>query len=235
MKVNGPAGHLPGLDAQLLKAAVSPRLPDLDSLRGGGHSIQDKIAHSLAGLADSSIQDLLKIAEQRISPEALHHITAADAKNAAEKAVSNATQLIESVGLHSLRISGHADPHVVLALANQLIETGQVPNYLRATELATIIAAWYEKPVSTATPSQDSQPVAKRAGGGTAALRALWKRVPLLVLLGAWLLFGVILGLAFRVFSVDSSGMSLELWGLGFLVMVVAQFLITIRGAFRRK
>ncbi len=100
----------------------------------------------------------------------------------------------------------------VLALANQFIETGQYINYVRAGQLGRVVISWSEA---------ESGPEDHAEQNVTHAIRrvaALWTRAPLLVLLMAWLLFGIVL------LPLDA-----ELWAVGFLTLVLLQFVLTLR------
>ena len=68
-------------------------------------------------------------------------------------------------------------------------------------------------------------------------MKTFWRRVPLLVLLAVWFALGL-MGAAVS-FLARAAGAALdpatvqdgfELWGVGFLVLVVVQFFITVRG-----
>jgi hypothetical protein len=67
-------------------------------------------------------------------------------------------------------------------------------------------------------------------------MRKFWQRVPLLVLLAAWFALGLIgaaISLLARIAGAALSPATVqagfELWGVGFLALVIVQFLITVR------
>jgi hypothetical protein len=104
----------------------------------------------------------------------------------------------------------------VIATGERFLESGTLINYVRATELGQVVLASY--------------PVTAKAKSGVDLhwLRAMWRRVPLLVLLAGWFLIGLIGGvisLAGRTVSSES----VEIWAVGFLVLVGFQFVVTVR------
>jgi hypothetical protein len=156
-----------------------------------------------------------------------------DARYAAERSVIKAAHAINTAGDRSWAIPAGPDPRNVLALANQFIETGQVANYLRAEELGKLVVSWYDGPLS-AVPLAAEQSLSPRSRD---ALKKLWRRAPLLALLLGWLVTGVAAGVFLRVLSVPfyRTALPFDIWGVGFLVLVCVQFVVTIRGALRRR
>lgn len=154
-----------------------------------------------------------------------------EAKDVAEKSVAKASHAIETAGIHNQVDPCYPDPRTVIALANQFIATGQLPNYLRATELGRVVVSWYDRPLPV--------PVRPRAKARAAYLtaRKLWRRAPLLVLLLGWLLSGAVMGLFLKVSKLPSSkaSFSFNVWAIGFLALVVFQFVASVRGALRPK
>ncbi|MGD1069052.1 MAG: hypothetical protein ABSB15_02845 [Bryobacteraceae bacterium] len=141
-----------------------------------------------------------------------------DARMSAEAVVTNATQLVDGRTQINL-IPGGLDAPCVLALANRFYETGQLANYLRAESLGRVVIAAYE---GAPAPS----------GGNLAArFRTLWRRAPMLILLVAWLFVGVLGGLsvwARRQSGAFPGSLAFDLWGIGFLALVVLQFYATV-------
>lgn len=68
------------------------------------------------------------------------------AREASEKSVPKAARQIEMSGDHDHEAPDDLDPHSVLTLANRLIETGQVSNYLRAAEPGAQFSPGMRKP-----------------------------------------------------------------------------------------
>jgi hypothetical protein len=180
---------------------------------------------------------LLQTIEQRLFPlaaqvEDVSAPAAAQAKDAALKSVDKAAQAIVSGGIHGPHIPENLDPAMVLALATRMIETQQYPNYLRATELGNTIVTWFEGPIPDVPLSRPIRiesvnqiAARRRASTWPATVGKLWRRAPLLVLLGGWLLAGSAGALLFR-----PSASYFTLWGVGFPALIVLQFLLTTRG-----
>ena len=239
-----PVGLDPPLDPRTFGAvanslAAAPRLPTLHS--GSSH---DSASVSLESLAAPAIQHLLQAVEDRLFPAGSHHRDsihepghpasvgiALSARESAVNSVARAAHAIE----HSPRVSGYPDPRAVLAVANQFIETGQVPNYLRAGELGREVLSWYEgrlvpPEIATELTARDRE----RQSRYRNALTRVWRRAPLLILLVVWLVAG--LTTAFLL-NADTAAYqtSLSVWAIGFLALVVVQFVISIRGSWRGK
>lgn len=158
----------------------------------------------------------------------------AEARDIAEKLVTKAAHTIETASVHSQRIPADLDPRAVITIANQFIATGQLPNYLRAAELGREVLSWYAE-ASSAQAVSLSRPPSLTKQFHTIVAR-MWRRAPLLVLLTGWLLAGSIAGLVARIISVPDykTAPAFEVWAVGFLALIVFQFVATIRGAFRR-
>lgn len=252
MNVTGPgsSGGLTGLDPRALRllaetliegAAREPsRADDLRAPKPADH-----LAVSVEALTSAPLQHLLQTIEQQLFPPsaALQDLSApavADAKDAARKSVERAAQAIEQGGIHRPHIPENLDPQTVLALAARMIETQQYPNYLRATELSNTIVTWYEGPLpdvplSRPIPMEATEKIrlARPAAGPrkwTQATAGAWRRAPVLVLLLGWLLAGSIVAIVSR----ESSPL-LTIWALGFPALIALQFILTIRGVFRRR
>lgn len=216
---------------------------------------EDRIAASRVTLSAGRALDLLKVVEvERFSPEPaileslLQTIVTAISRHDHPGAISALAELIERDPDHAssavespavqpmhhqarellhritqsardeaeLVLAGASatalpDDSSVIALAARLIETGQLAGYVRASELCRRL----ERPVNT-RPIQASRKVAVLAAG-------LWRRTPLLVLLIAWLSAGLASLLIVR------SEAAAMMWGIGFLALVIIQFLVTTR------
>jgi hypothetical protein len=113
----------------------------------------------------------------------------------------------------------------VIATGERFLESGTLLNYIRAAELGQSVLDLYP---ATAR-ARNEMPFRRLR----AMVRATWRRVPLLVLLAGWFLIGVIGGivsLAGR--TVGSGSLSagpVEVWALGFLLLVGVQFFVTVR------
>jgi hypothetical protein len=131
-------------------------------------------------------------------------------RNITDGARIDAVRLIGAAGLAVDAAAKHPeglDGAGVVAAAERFAESGQLVNYFRAAELSQAVIAFY---------------------GGTAPpvwpAARLWRKVPVLVLLVAWLGLGVIMLL------LRFNAAVVEVWGVGFLVLVVLQFWMSVRG-----
>ena len=257
MNVTGPGSSsgLTGLDARALRllaetliAETSIEGAEREVLRAGDPTPApaDRLSVSFDALTAAPLQHLLQTIEQRLFPLAatLENVSApaaVEAKNTALQSVEKAAQAVEQGGIHGLRIPENLDPQTVLALATRMIETQQYPNYLRATELSNTIVTWYEgrlpdfpitRPLSTEATEKirSPRPTAATPRKWTQTTAKLWRRAPVLVLLLVWLLAGSIVAILSR----ESSPL-LTTWALGFPALIALQFILTIRGAFRRR
>lgn len=238
-------------------------LPGLSPHSRSGH---DGVSVSLDLLTSAPILNLLQIVEGRVFPDGSQHIESVrtpshspidglyshpaqpapdsvrgtfDTRDSAEKLVARATHTIETAGVHGQRIPNDLDPRAVIALANQFIATGQLPNYLRAAEIGRVVISWYDEasPVSVGfdakTILRNRHPSLGMRLYGIVA--RMWRRAPLLVLLIGWLLSGGFAGLVAKVMDVPDyrTAPAFKIWATGFLALVVFQFVATIRGAFR--
>jgi hypothetical protein len=75
-----------------------------------------------------------------------------------------------------------------------------------------------------------ARPTAATPRKWTQTTARLWRRAPVLVLLIGWLLAGSIVAILSR-----ESSPILTTWALGFPALVALQFILTIRGVFRRR
>jgi hypothetical protein len=214
-------------------------------------SPHDSVSNSLIELTAPSMQQLLQVVENRLFPAGAHQAEsihtpghssidslypgqssiALDAKDVAEKSIAKAAHVIEMAGVHNEPVPGYPDPRAVIELANQFIATGQLPNYLRATELGRVVVSWYDGPLPGPSRTRAKATIVYLT------IRKLWRRAPLLVILLGWLLSGAAIGLFLKVSNVPANKtvFSFNIWAIGFLALVVFQFVSTIRGALHRK
>lgn len=217
-------------------AGVSPR----------NHShtgaVRDIVSTSISAVDSHSIQRLLQTVEEHLFPggmrpvESTHGPALMDARATAEKSVTRAAQLIDAAPAGVTRIHGHADPRIVLMVANELMASNQLSNYLRAGELGREVIAWYEGPLPVAIGEIEKAGEEKRYSR-SAVMMQLWNRAPLLVLLIVWLLSGIMVDVLLKVAhaSADKTTAIVEFWAIGFLLLVVFQFVATVRGALLRR
>jgi hypothetical protein len=126
------------------------------------------------------------------------------AKQDAEKTLAHAGALVAT------QPSGAFGPATV-ALANQFLETGQYVNYIRAGELGRLAISSFESERREKAEPQAASRIAKAVG-------SLWRRAPLLALLLAWMVLGLVV-----------VPLNPELWAIGFLALIGCQFVVTIR------
>jgi hypothetical protein len=171
-----------------------------------------------------------------------------DAHSQAERLLTTATHAVESAAKHPDQLNGPG----ILAVAARLMDSGQLVNYYRASELSqTVVAYYFGTMPGTTLPALTSgsrlesvtnvavpRPRRQAWISGKSILMC-WRRVPLLVLLLGWLALGVAFGITARLArsgGFDWPGASalnvfFGVWGLGFLALVVFQFFATVRRA----
>ncbi len=244
MNVTGPGSSsgLTGVDARALRLLAETLIEGAarEPLRADDPrppAPADRVSVSVDALTTAPLQHLLQTIEQRLFPLATapQEVSApplADAKDTALKSVDKAAQAIQQGVIHNPRIPENLDPQTVLALATRMIETQQYPNYLRATELSNTIVTWYEgrlpdMPIARSIAVEPVRHVRRTPSEPrpwTRAIKQGWRRAPVLVLLIGWLVAGIII-----------ANISAKAWALGFPALVALQFILTIRGAFRRR
>jgi hypothetical protein len=147
--------------------------------------------------------------------EMVHQVTEV-ARTEAVRLVSTASLVVGATVIFPQPMDGSA----VLAVATRFIETGQLANYYRAADLGQALITAY-------TPRERILIRRKLA----AFASVLWRRAPLLALLLGWLAVGLAGALMamLRLLSASTVQAGFELWGLGFLALVVFQFYVTTR------
>jgi hypothetical protein len=148
-------------------------------------------------------------------------------------------------------------PATMLDIANRILESGGLANYVRAAEMAQLVidgSRWAPEfagfPV--APPNSDrigwpgaagrphgtaGQAIRRVSGIASARLRILWARAPLLILLLSWLLLGIAGGcwsLLWQRFRLETwpgalVAVAFEVWGTGFLALVGFGFYAQLR------
>ena len=171
-------------------------------------------------MASPPVLQLLQVVENRLA-----------GPQHAERSVAKAAHAIDAAAAanRSLRVPANLDPQTILALANRFIETGQLPNYIRAPELDQVIQSWYDEEL----PAVSARELQSRSRCRE-ALRGLWRRTPLLVLLVGWMAAGIVTEVFLKTLHIPNyeTSWAFNLWAVGFLGMVVFQFVVvTIRGA----
>jgi hypothetical protein len=179
------------------------------------------------------------------------------AKMDAETKLATAEHVIEEGGWRKLP-HWETAPEALIQIGHRLLEAGGYANYVRAAELATTLQSAYwgatviepPPPVSAPNGLEKEDSAIKRQGVGSAAndlwetlaklprhVATLWRRAPLLVLLGGWFLVGLAGGflsaLAKTVWPrsgiVPASDLGFQIWGLGFLALVGLGFWARVR------
>jgi hypothetical protein len=182
------------------------------------------------------------------------------AKMDAETKLATAEQVIESAGWQKLP-HWETAPTALIQIGHRLLEAGGYGNYIRTAELANTLQSAFWAASIQAPPDippavgikKEDTPM-KRTGAGPAALalaqyswealrqklppraQNLWRRAPLLVLLGAWFFIGLFGGVFSAVaklvwpdsWIVAASDFGFEIWALGFLALVGFGFYATI-------
>lgn len=180
----------------------------------------------------------------------LQHL-ALGAKAEAEGTLAAASQAIEAAVPREAQ-SLSFDPQLVLAIARQLLETGQQINFVRAAELGQVVIAIYQTPVieMNASGALKKQTLGRPAKVADAfvdllqnwlqprralqRIKAVWRRGPLLVLLVGWLSFGLVGGGIHYIFGhhpgqAPVNPLALEIWAVGFLALVIFQLIAASR------
>ena len=157
--------------------------------------------------------------------ELLRHITD-DARIDAVRLIAAAGLVLHGAAKHSEGLNGLG----VLAVAERFVEAGQLVNYMRAAELSQAVIAFYN-----AAPSEIRLDVSSGKTLRRPVLELVgrwWRRVPVLVLLVGWFAIGVAGGGVAMMARIAPSTVEawVEVWSVGFLVLVVLQFWISVRG-----
>jgi hypothetical protein len=256
---------------ELIPSAVNtlPNIAASPDLSPHSRSEHDSVSTSLHQLTSPPILNLLQTVEDRIFPGGSQHVESIrtpshsamdglyshpaqapapdlargtfDVRDSAEKLVAKAAHTIETAGFHGQRVPDDLDPRAVLALANQFIATGQIPNYLRAAEIGRVVISWYDE-ASLASFRLDAEAAALYRRPSLrmrfyAMVGTIWRRAPLLLLLIGWLLSGGFAALLVRIIGVPGykTALAFEIWAIGFPALAVFQFVVTIRGTLRPK
>jgi len=147
-------------------------------------------------------------------------------------------------------------PGSLLEMAGRIFDSGGLGNYMRAATLAQVVIdgtcapavvnvppapvefSPFESRGLAKPPRETVRPEALRASRRlSAALRSLWFRAPLLILLVSWLTLGVVGGLGslvWRRFWLPTwpgslVALAFQVWGIGFLVLVLFGFYARVR------
>lgn len=205
------------LDASL-QAAVAA-LADRNVPRALGH-LAEYIKLN-PGRADALLTTPSLMPIQAGVQELLRHMTF-EAKIEAERLIAGASVLVSAAAGVPPALNGPD----LLAVAQRFAESGLLVNYVLASELSQTVISAYSGVARDARP-----PVPRR--GFPELMRISWRRVPMLVLLGGWLALGLVgagisllARLADDALSPAAIQTGFELWGVGFLALVMAQFLI---------
>ena len=212
---------------ELLGQIEQPRLAQDPSLVEGllRTAVAATAAHDVPR-ALQAVRDLVTLNPERgaalIDNEAglapIHH----EVREVLQQLIAGARSHAEQV-LGAAALANHqgTNPYTadVLAVADRFFAAGDYINFVRAAELGQAVLAYYGAPVTAAVPRGEDTPPQLLFPRFT----ELWRRAPLLVLLLAWLLVGIA-GIPLGAFGARP-------WAIGLLVLVVIQFLFTIRNA----
>lgn len=193
-----------------------------------GEYVNHNPEHASAILSFPSLSSI-----QSEAKELLHNMTL-EARTEAVRLVGAAGMVVDAATRHPQGVDGGA----VLAVAERFIESGQLANYIRAAELSQAVIAFYNgaPPEVAWNLARRKQPAAK--AGRRPFLNwaaAMWRKVPLLVLLLGWTALGVAGGsIAWmvRVMGGELNPSTLQtgfdMWAIGFLALVVLQFIMRV-------
>ena len=147
-----------------------------------------------------------------------------DAKNDAEQKLARASLAVDLAGKQGEKLNGAS----VLTIAERLVESGQLVNYYRASELSRAVIAYYFGVIPETVPglarSAAVRPDRDRASLRTAALVLLWGWFALGLLGGPTILFARMVGLI--ELGPGTVQAAFEWWVLGLLVLASLRFFI---------
>jgi DNA-directed RNA polymerase subunit F len=198
-------------------AALDPRRAETLAAEPGLASIRSEVSQLLSRLASAARVD-------------------------AEARLGQATQLLQAAG---------SGPEVMLLIAGRLLEAGGYANWVRSAELSQVLINEYGfAPVPVPLPLAEAREVpsdSRRARPRLRRrwlpwLRERWRRSPRLVLLLGWLAAGMVGGsvsLLWRTYWPESwpaalAALAFDIWGLGFLAVIVAWFYVSARASRRQ-
>ena len=157
------------------------------------------------------------------------------ARMQAQEKVATAAQAIVTGGLKRLE-GADVDVRTILSLATYLLESGRLPDYLLAIELAQVVIARYETVRGRKAP-RPPRVTRPRPEPMRARLERWWSRVPLLILLLSWLALGLAFGIGSLVlrklrpdtFDPSIATLAFDIWSVGFLALIGFGFYMRIR------
>jgi hypothetical protein len=249
--VAAPEPELPLLDVARVSAIVKREVPARRAARAEALREETLVLASkgFCGAALGKVIELAKLdpdaaADLRFEPalaglrpqveQVLQRLIPA-ARTDAEKRLTRATRMAGMAELHS---AGRTLPETreILRAARRFFGRGTLGGYRRSAGLAQVVIDYYGLALQTRHVQRVSKPEIhawiprKKTFYRIAAyrFRAAWSRVPLLLLLLAWLAMGVIGGTVYRIVQNARPGAAegvpaeagFGLWGIGFLAMV---------------
>ncbi len=131
-------------------------------------------------------------------------------------------------GATAREVENRPEAVVLLEVARAGIESHRYTDLALAARAAQLAL---EAPVAKQTGRARSRGRIRGNSGGRLAsrIRRVWSRLPLLVLFVTWFLLGLGAGIAGAVFDWAALRAALSVWGAGFLVLVVAGFVASLR------
>ena len=151
-----------------------------------------------------------------------------EAKASAERAMGAASELVAAAG----RAPGNLDGRAVLSLAAQMMETGQLVNYVRAEELSQAVMNMYVMAFPELRIQVPHDPFHEGAessglGGGLLWMMAAWLAVGMAGLAALWLPgpFGL------EILVAQSASTLGTIWGLGMVLLLMVQIAVVVRKA----
>jgi hypothetical protein len=144
---------------------------------------------------------------------------AASARSDAEQKLNNAQQALATGGA-KLTEADRTDLQTILSVAVQLFDTGQQANYIRAGDLAEVVmvqSGWTLAGVPVWVPVEAPGP-----GRVAGRWENLWRRLPLPILVLAWLALGLAAALPFLTIHAGRpvAALAIGVWGIGLVALV---------------
>jgi len=209
-------------------------------ISGSGGQAVELLGAAIHAVASGNPEEAVRLAQQVIAahPEGAHTLARepglTPVRGEILSLVNHMTSSARAATVHTLDAAAIAvstpgygamvnglDPQLVLAVANQYFATGEYVNYLRAGALGRMLVERRRMPA----------PAPARAKRARIQLARLWKRAPMLILLGGWLAAGIVFGVGRLLLGAYGGGEFFNIWALGFLLLVGVQFVVTLRNS----
>lgn len=198
----------PGAVHELIRVAgVAAATGDLEVVRAAVARIA-----ALDPEGAQKLQNEPKLEAVRAHVKAVLEQVAEEAHERAERLLEDAEAGV-SAARPRLRPAEARDADTLLMLAGQLLESGRQADFVRSAELSQVLLLHF--PVGAPAVIAMQRTTTGAAVADETPIGRWWRRAPVLILLGAWLVVG---GLALLL---ASSKAAAGLWGAGFLAFIV--------------